>query len=168
MQGPLWISLLRRIPPAKHSTLVVVTTTGTELMVQRIFRLEDDYIVLRARLAGSSDQGRIILLPYDSLNSVAFNGILPENEVEAMFGDGQGLIAPPETQTEGAAPAEDKPPESAAEAPPAFEPPPRPGTPVPGREPTPAPTAAPAVKISKSVLLARLRARLSAQPSSKA
>jgi hypothetical protein len=165
MQGSQWISLLQRVPPAKHSMLVVVTTTGMELMVQRIFRLEEDFFILRARLAGSSDAGRIILLPYDQLNSIAFNAILPEAEVEAIFGEIDAPPAQAGMQADDDAAAE-KEAEPVAEQPPPPESPPAKPSKQPTKEltPTSAPPSPP--KISKSLLLARLRARLSGQTAS--
>lgn len=169
MQASLWLSLLRRIPPAKHGMLVAVTTAGMEFMVQRIFRLEDDYLLMRARLAGTSDQGRIILLPYDQLNSVAYNGILPEGEIDAVFGSGTLIAAAPQAGEEAPPAPEDKPAdqnatEPEAEAAPPPEASPRPPTPNAPADASPS-APAPAPKISKSVLLARLRARLSSQTS---
>ena len=64
MQESLWSTLLRRIPPAKHDILIVVTAAGVELMIKKIIRLDEDFVILRGRLAGSSDQNRIVILPY--------------------------------------------------------------------------------------------------------
>jgi hypothetical protein len=168
MQGSQWVSLLQRLPPAKHSMLVVVTTTGMELMVQRIFRLEEDFFILRARLAGSSDAGRIILLPYDQLNSIAFNAILPEAEVEAIFGECDAPPAQPGMQADDAGAAPEKEAEPVAEQPGASESPLAKRSPSkpPTKELTPTSASPSSPKISKSLLLARLRARLSGQTAS--
>src|SRR5262245_59531593 len=150
MLGSSWIDLLKRIPPAKQGLLVVVTASGLEFMVQKIIGLDRDFVILRGRLAGSADQGRIIMLPYDQIDNLAFNAILPEAEVCAMFG-----IAARESATSASAP-----PPEAADQPLAD---PTPGPPDAFAQATPSdapPGAGNPAKLSKSVLLARLRARL--------
>src|SRR5438046_4219740 len=86
MQESLWSTLLRRIPPAKHDILIVVTAAGVELMIKKIIRLDEDFVILRGRLAGSSDQNRIVILPYTQIDNVAFGVMLPEAEIQAIFG----------------------------------------------------------------------------------
>jgi hypothetical protein len=167
MQGSVWEAVLRRIPAAKHDSLIVVTTTGVEMVVTKILRLEKDFLLLRARMSGAADLGRIIILPYDQINNVAFNKILPEAEVQAIFGslDGaanfaetQAVIAPAVDETVGEGEDEEETEEPEAPAPEkTWTPQARP--PIPTSSSTPS-----AAKPSKSILLARLRARLATEP----
>src|SRR5262249_53533130 len=57
MQSRTWISLLNRIPQELQDFLVLVTSIGTEISIQSILRIEEEYIVLRGRLAGTTDTG---------------------------------------------------------------------------------------------------------------
>jgi hypothetical protein len=151
MQGSAWIKLIRRIPENQHDNLVAVTTAGAEIMVQRIILVEEEAMIFRGRPAGSTDQPRILLMPFDQLNHLAFHRAPTEVEVQAIFGDGNVSFAPAASalKAEAAAAA----PEAPAAAPAATQEKPAPPQPA----PTPSTKSAPP---SKSVLLARLRARL--------
>jgi hypothetical protein len=161
MQGSFWVQLIRRIPEAQHDNLIAVTTTGAEIMVLRIIRLEDEFVILRGRPAGSTDDPRVLLLPYDQLNHLAFNKPLPETQIVAMFDGTMGSV-PPVTAV-GRPAVEDAPT-------------PQPGSletkmigeSTPAKAPeSPAPGAARPPLPSKSVLLARLRARLNSSDASR-
>src|SRR5438045_9447296 len=92
MQGSGWIAVLKRIPRQQHDSLVVVTATGVEIVIRELVRLEEDFLILRGRMAGSTDAGRVIILPFDQINYVGFNKLVPEPELQAMFGQ-QGADA---------------------------------------------------------------------------
>ena len=150
MNSSTWVDLIRRIPEAQHDNLVAVTCTGAEIMVQKILVLENEFMIVRGRPAGSTEAPRILLMPFDQVNHLAFNKPLQEAEVKTMFGSGTAAVF-------------DSPPTAAAEIPVGEAPlaapeesPPSPA-PSPASQPAPAKPALP----SKSILLARLRARLS-------
>lgn len=152
MHAAAWTALFRRIPVELHDSLALVTNTTLEILVQSILRLEDDYLILRGRVAGTSDAGRIILVPFDQLTFVGCNKRMMDPEVEALFG-AEHFPAP---DPEPAQATTEAPPASAplqeAPAPSALAQAPEPS----GNSPTPARPA----PVSKSVLLARLRQRL--------
>src|SRR5205085_2679930 len=81
MQGPGWVSVLRRIPPQHHDNLVVVTATGMEIMIRAIVRLEEEFVILRGRMAGSTDAGRVLVLPFDQINYLGFNKTMTEVDI---------------------------------------------------------------------------------------
>ena len=139
--------MFRRIPADLHDTLALGLTTRAEIAIQKILKLELDFMIIRGRLSGTLDAGRVMLIPYSQLAFVAVIRDLKEEEVEAIFG-------------KGAPPAVADLPESAA-----------------GEEPRATPVAPladatrsvpiaavnPAKKpemVSKTVLLAKLRERL--------
>ncbi len=163
MHGPAWLALLRRIPPEFHDSLVLFTTTGVEIIVQSLLRAERDFLVVRARMSGSTDPNRYLFVPFDQINYVGFTRKMTEPEMQAMLGKpGIGGGAPAAQSAPGPADAEEEdtggfipqrsmePPAVAAAA----------ETPAPGA-PSPDGKGPPkAAHPSKSVLLARLRARL--------
>lgn len=157
MDGTAWVKLIQRIPERQHDVLVAVTSAGDEIMVQRIIIVQDDVLIFRGRPAGSTEQARIVLLPFDQLNHLAFNKTLLEGDVQAMFGDGsvpQAAPAAPVADAPGS-PALEPVADAKAEPEPAPEPAPK--------EDLAAPKPASKSKIvppSKSILLARLRERL--------
>jgi hypothetical protein len=145
MQNPAWIALLRRIPVAQQNTLVIVTTVGTEITVQSVLRLEDDYLVIRGRLSGTTDTGRVFFIPYDQMNYLGFQKEVKEAEIRALYGEPEPVATvAPKTET-----PDEPPPEEATVAPTIPEPSP----------PQPVPAEARLSIPRKSGILARLRAR---------
>jgi hypothetical protein len=86
-----WISMFRRIPADLHDTLVLELRTGTELVLQGIIKLEPDFMIIRGRVSGTQDSGRVVMIPYGEIAYLAVTRILKDPEVEAIFGKG----APP-------------------------------------------------------------------------
>jgi hypothetical protein len=72
---------------------MVVTAIGTEMAIQNILRIEEDFVVIRGRLAGSSDTGRVFFLPYSQINYAGFQKALKEDEFNALFGENEPPIA---------------------------------------------------------------------------
>jgi len=153
MQNMAWIELFKVIPSPLHDTLIVTTTSGQEISVQNIVRLQGEYLVMRGRMSGTTDAGRLYLIPYDQINFIGFVKLLKEPEIAAIFNG--GIVVPPAAT---AAP----PPSGPTQAPVGTEtePPPAiiltpPAEPPPGHDSTKG--------NSKVVLLERVRARLAAQ-----
>ncbi len=86
MQGSAWISLLRKIPSEMHDSLALGLVTGAEVVVQQLIRMESDFLIVRGRMAGSTAEARVLLVPYSHMALVAFNKPLPEAEVQEIFG----------------------------------------------------------------------------------
>ena len=59
-----WIAMFRRIPGNLQDVLSLGLNTGAEIVVQKIIKLEPDFMIVRGRVAGTQDTGRIVLIPY--------------------------------------------------------------------------------------------------------
>jgi outer membrane biosynthesis protein TonB len=157
MDRARWLELLRRIPAAYHDSLALTTSSGVEISAQALVRLEEDYVVVRGRLGGTTDTGRLFFVPYDQINFLGCIRVLTEAEVLALYGEGPPAAvaaAPAAPPPEAPPPAEAAPPEPPkAEAEPAPTPPVAPEPPP--EPPPPAPRALP----DKAKILERLRAR---------
>jgi len=169
MQGPAWISLLRRIPSAQHDCLVLMTTSMAQIVLQRLIRLENDFLVGLGLLAGSTEQGKVVVIPYDQLTYLSFNKRLTDAEIETVLGQpgvavkvGESQAQPASAPASAPAVAEEKPghesngPSLLASKTAAAD------TPSPAKS-AGQPAAKPHPKASmpsKSILLARLRQRL--------
>src|SRR5207237_5741083 len=81
-----WVELFRRVPPNLHDGMILTMTTGGEVVVQKLMKLDPDVAILRGRMAGTQDSGRIILLPYTQLIAINFTRKLSESDVQAIFG----------------------------------------------------------------------------------
>jgi hypothetical protein len=159
MLGPSWIALLRRIPPSQHDSLILMTLTGREVVMQRILRLDREYLVALARPAGTTDQPKLMVVPYDQLTYLSFSKKMADGEVEGLLGKPGEGVQLVEAGGEPAA-AGGLPDAAAAEDTAVVE-----FAPDPAAEPAPDETPADAqpakaVPPSKTVLLARLRQRL--------
>jgi hypothetical protein len=86
MQGDDWIALFRRIPLNLHDGLILGLTTGAEVVIQKFVKLEQHYVILRGRMAGTQDNGRVVVLPYGNIVTVNVARRLLEPEIEAIFG----------------------------------------------------------------------------------
>jgi hypothetical protein len=185
MQASGWLGLVRLIPPDFHDGLIMVLSNGFELNIQNILRLEDEYMVFRGRMMGSTDAGLIFFAPYDQIASIAYAKAIKENVIIGWFTEPSKYDLPmPEAPiSDGAEPAAvEQEPEAAAEgapepqAAPAAKPaaPARPVPTVPAprpaaaARPTPAPLQAPAAPVSisagmplpaKAAMIERLRKR---------
>ncbi|GIW79345.1 MAG: hypothetical protein KatS3mg105_1152 [Gemmatales bacterium] len=142
MRKESWLSLIRRIPPQLRHKLMIVSGSGNELNITDIYRLEDDFMVVRGRLAGTTDEGSTYFIPYDQIDYMGFRELVKEPVITAMFEGGEVEI--PQAPETGAA----------------REPQ------VPAAEPTPsvAPATTQAVP-AKAALLERLRLKRKAEES---
>jgi hypothetical protein len=154
MRQETWIGLLRLVPPELHPTMVAVTTTGIEITIQSIFRIEPEYFVVRGRLAGTTEAGRVFFLPYCQLNYLGIQQELSDARLREFYGEAPAAAAEgletAEPRAAETVPAAAAPPEEATTPPASAE-----STPLP--EPGRAPVRSPLP--SKTRLLARLRVR---------
>jgi hypothetical protein len=159
MQGTAWVGLFRRIPVELHDCLIVKTTTGTDVVLQRLIRLDRDFMVALGRPTGSTDQPKVVIIPYDQLTYLYFGKKLTDEEIQGAIGKpGVSVakvepteVAPAAAET-GAAEVVDFPHDPAAAAAPEPEA-------VDGDNTGPKVAPPP----SKSILLARLRQRLAGE-----
>ena len=86
MQGESWTGILQMIPAEQHHKLVMITHNNTEIHLQRVLHLDRDFIVVRGRLAASTDAGRVFFLPFDQVHYLAFRNPMKEDEILALLG----------------------------------------------------------------------------------
>ncbi len=145
MRSSSWISLLRQLPAQYHEKLVLVCSSGHEINLTSVFRMEEEYMIIRGRLAGTTDAGTFVFVPYDQVVYIGFREEIKEVEMQKVWGEAPPLPA--------AGPRVEAPVEAPAPPPrPALEP-----TPPPTPMPTAAPLGAPAAVPGKATLLERLR-----------
>ncbi len=156
MQASAWIGLLRRIPPEQHDSLVLMTSMGMEISLQVVIRTDEDFLVIRGRLAGTTDTGRVFFVPYDQINYLGYHKEVSEAKIRALFGE--EVPAEEQARTEAPSAATDSQGAKTNEAAPETKPPPATEAPQIPEQPKSG------VRIlipRKSGLLERLRARAS-------
>ena len=151
MQSASWITLFRRIPTNLHDGLVLTISTGGEVVVQKIIKLDVDVVVIRGRMAATHDAGRVMVLPFSQLIAINFVRRLSEQDVTNVFGqNAQSFAADIELQAPTTEEQAEKEAQADAEVKPAA-----------AHKPTaPKPAAGKPAMPSKADLLAKLRSRL--------
>ena len=87
MRSSVWAALLRCIPPEQHNILMLVTTCGTEIALQNLLRIDEDFLAVRGRLAGSQDSGRLYFVPWDNIDYFGYNRMVNDEEFARVFGN---------------------------------------------------------------------------------
>ncbi|MFN4261225.1 MAG: hypothetical protein ACK4RK_18205 [Gemmataceae bacterium] len=152
MLGSEWMKLLRLIPQEHRDNLIVRTTSGVEINVLGIIRMEEQYLIVRGRAAGSTQDGKPYFIPYDQMDYLSFYSSVKDREIQLMYGEKvseQGLDAEAAAEQQEALAEEERiaEPVPAAPAPPSALP--RPASPSSVYQPLP----------SKTAILERLRNR---------
>ncbi|HKI31500.1 MAG TPA: hypothetical protein VKA46_06505 [Gemmataceae bacterium] len=123
MQADVWKALLRRIPSEQIDNLMLMTTQGTEINIQTVLLMDEDFMLLRGRIAGSNDGGRIFILPYEHLDHAGFQRPLNDAQLQAVFGIAPAEAAPPPAPPAPAEPLPAAPAQPQSLAPAAVAPP---------------------------------------------
>jgi hypothetical protein len=148
MQNNEWIELFNLFPAVQHDKLMIQMTNGIEIAITSLLRLEGPYAVVRGRVAGTSDAGRVFFVPFDRISYLCFQKEVQEAAIYALFGQQPPAAAP----AAGPAPEETTPPAAPEPAPataPAAE-----------AAPEPAPPPQPAeLGVDRNQLLERIRSR---------
>jgi hypothetical protein len=85
MLAQTWMTLFRHIPPEQQTRFTLITLNGTEISIQSFLRLENDFAIIKGRLSGSQDSGRVFFIPYASIDSFSFTNPVKDTEVAELF-----------------------------------------------------------------------------------
>lgn len=158
MQNADWIALLRQIPTEIHPQVVLVLNNRTELSIETVLRTEPTFLLMRGRVAGTTEGGLAFIVPYEQVSAMYLHRQIKETEVEAIFGPARGVAAA--RPADGSSPP---PTVSLTPLPEPMSPAPEPSTPGAAMPAFGRPSEATAV--ARNNLLERLRAaRQAAQP----
>jgi hypothetical protein len=86
MQLSEWVRLLSNVPPEVQDGLILGVANGDNVAVQELVRIDPEYVILRGRLGGTTDSGRVFCFPYDQLAFFLFNKQLSEQQLCQIFG----------------------------------------------------------------------------------
>ncbi len=123
--------ILDKIPPEDLNRTVLVLRHNAAVTIDQIARREDNYLVVRGRENGTTDEGRALFVPYEEVLYVKVDRITRVEELKRMYGE---KVVVPESPTDVKKTADEK-----------------------KVDATPAPAMDPAA-IAKQNLLARIRA----------
>lgn len=85
MQSLAWEQLFRAIPDELRNILILTTRAGIEITIQMLLRIEPECLVVRGRLAGTQDAGRVFFIPYEQIDNLGFMREMKEAEFVEAF-----------------------------------------------------------------------------------
>jgi hypothetical protein len=97
MHNGAWAALLRHIPAEQHNKLIIVTASGVEIAIQGFLRIEKELVILKGRLAGSQDQGRVFFIPFAQIDYIGSSLAWTDAEFNEAF-DSLTFPDPPDGQ----------------------------------------------------------------------
>jgi hypothetical protein len=80
-----WQGMLRLVPEAERTKLVIVLVNGTELCVDTIIRYEEAFVVMRGRVGGQVEEARGFFVPYDQMLYLRLDRVMKVEELQAFF-----------------------------------------------------------------------------------
>ncbi len=80
-----WEALLRHIPTEQQSKYMLVTVSGTEIAISGFLRIEKELVIVKGRLSGSQEQGRIFFVPYSQIDYFGTSQITKDSEFAEVF-----------------------------------------------------------------------------------
>lgn len=91
MQSQVWTAVLRHIPAEQHNQYMLVTSGGAEIAIQSLLRLEEQFAIVKGRLSGSQDAGRVFFIPYANIDYVGTSQPVKDVDFNAVF---DSLVVP--------------------------------------------------------------------------
>lgn len=82
MDSKAWQKLFLSIRGEDQDNLVITTAGGPEIAVANIARAEEDVVLIRGRIAGQAESGRLFIVPYQRIVSIYVNRAVLGEEVE--------------------------------------------------------------------------------------
>ncbi len=79
--------VLKKIPEADLTKVVLVLRYGASVTIDVIARLEEDYLVIRGRENGTNDEGRGFFIPFDDILFMRLDRIVTLAELKGMYGE---------------------------------------------------------------------------------
>ena len=87
MTNSAWLQLLPNLPQSWKDSLVVKTINGTELSVQSIVRIDESFIVISGRVAGTTEQGKVYFVPIDRIETICIQRPPKEEEMQKTLNE---------------------------------------------------------------------------------
>src|SRR5262245_21823257 len=86
MHSSAWVAILRHIPSEQQNQFMLVTASGTEIAIQSFLRIENELVVIKGRLAGSQDSGRVFFIPYCQIDYFGYGHPVKDSDFNDLFG----------------------------------------------------------------------------------
>lgn len=83
----LWSEILKRVPLEAQNCLLLGMSNGSEISVQDLLRIENTHVLLRGRVGGTTDSGRVFCIPFQQITYSCFTRTLPQPMLAQIFGE---------------------------------------------------------------------------------
>jgi hypothetical protein len=80
------IAAVQKLTPDDRSKIMLVLRSGIGINVEILFRTEPEYLVIRGREAGTTDEHRAFFLPYDEISYLKLERSIKLADLQRMFG----------------------------------------------------------------------------------
>jgi hypothetical protein len=85
LTGDDWREILSRIPEEQISQFVLVLSSGTEVNIGDVVRIEAKYLVIRGRQGGNVDESRGFFVPFNSITYLRWERMVRIEELRALY-----------------------------------------------------------------------------------
>lgn len=79
--------ILDKVPAEDLSKVVLCLRFGAAVTIDAIARRETDYLVIRGRENGTTDEGRAFFVPYEDILYVKLDRLIRIDELKRMYGE---------------------------------------------------------------------------------
>lgn len=86
MLNSSWEAIFKSIPPELQNQYILVTASGTELAIQSLLRIEAEFVIIKGRLSGSQEQGRVFFLPFEHVDWLGTAAAIKDTDFNEVFG----------------------------------------------------------------------------------
>lgn len=79
--------ILLKIIPHYPTTVVLTLHSGIQIIVDNLIRFDVDYVIIRGREGGSTDEGRAFFVPYGEISFLKIDTRIRANEIKRIYGE---------------------------------------------------------------------------------
>ena len=81
------LDIIGRLRPGDITSTVLALTDGRAITIDTLIRPESEYVVVRGRESGTTDEGRAFFVPYVEIRFVKLDKPVRPNQVRRMYGE---------------------------------------------------------------------------------
>ena len=102
------VETIQKLTPEDRTQVMLVLRNGMGLNVEILFRPESEYLVIRGREAGQTDDNRAFFVPYEEITYLKLERAVKLTDLQRMFG-GSAEGIPTEAEARAAAATQPEP-----------------------------------------------------------
>jgi hypothetical protein len=96
------VETIQKLAPEDRTKVMLMLRNGMGINVEILFRTEPEYLVIRGREAGQTDDNRAFFVPYEEITYLKLERAVKLTDLQRMYG-GSAEGIPTEAETRAAA-----------------------------------------------------------------